>query len=81
MATECGGRVYLFAAAGTAGYRGDSVGEARSADPFHVVQHVAGLELGHRELLVANCVCVQRVGACFSDEPGSARSAENAAGK
>src|SRR5256885_11866509 len=50
-------RSYLLAAAGATGHRGDSVDKAGIGHPFHTRQYVAGLELGHREFLVANCVC------------------------
>src|SRR6266581_93153 len=79
MAAECGRRVHVLAVAGAFGHRGDFVGGARLRNAVYASQHVAGLELGYRELLVANCVCVQWSGTRFSDEPGSAQSAKNAA--
>ena len=46
-----------------------------SATHFTLAQHDADGELGHGELLVADCVCVYRPGAGERDERGGARSA------
>ncbi len=53
----------------------------RLGDSFHCGQHDAHMELGHGELLVADCVCVYRPGAGFLHGRGSARSAQDAAAR
>ena len=45
---------------------------ARLGNPFHACQHVAHVELGHGELLVADRVCLHRARARFLHGRGGA---------
>ena len=47
------------------------VDAARCGDAPDVGEHLAGLELGYREFLVADCFCIHRARARLGHEPGS----------
>ena len=71
VAAERGWRCNVLAAANAGGRSGNHVGALRVGDAIHLVPHAAGLELGHREFLVADRVCIYGTGAGFSDERGN----------
>src|SRR5260370_31529663 len=81
MVAERGGRLQLLSVADSGGDCRNFVAAAWFGDADQLGKYFAGVELGHGEFLVANCICVYRLGVGFNDERGDSRSSAHFASR